>query len=68
MSFKRYKGGTKSLGDYLTDIKVPKRMRDYLPILAKDQEVLAVLPYEISDQVAIGEDTKNIIYIKAERK
>ena len=68
MTFKRFKGGTKSLGDYLTDIKAPKRLRDFLPILAKGQDVLAVLPYEISDQVAIDDNTKNIIYMKAERK
>ncbi len=65
-TFKRFKGGTKSLGDYLTDIKVPKRMRDYLPIIVKDKEVLAVLPYEIADSVAVTENTKEIAYIRAE--
>ena len=67
MTFKRYKGGTKSLGDYLTDIKAPKRIRDYLPIIAKENEVYAVLPYEIADCVAIDGDTKQIAYIKTER-
>ena len=67
MMFKRYKGGTKSLGDYLTDIKVPKRIRDYLPIIVKNRDVCAVLPYEIADFVAINDKTKEIIYIKAER-
>ena len=67
MTFKRYKGGTKSLGDYLTDIKVPKRIRDYLPIIAKNQDVFAVLPYEIADKVAILNTTKRIAYIKTER-
>jgi len=67
MTFKKYKGGTKSLGDYLTDIKVPKRLRDYLPIIAKNQDVYAVLPYEIADIVAITDKTKEVVYIKAER-
>ena len=67
MTFKRYKGGTKSLGDYLTDIKVPKRLRDYLPIIVKNHDVCAVLPYEIADFVAINDKTKEVIYIKAER-
>ena len=67
MTFKKYKGGTKSLGDYLTDIKVPKRIRDYLPIIAKNQDVYAVLPYEIADIVAITDKTKEVVYIKAER-
>ena len=67
MKFKRFKGGTKSLGDYLTDIKVPKRIRDYLPIIAKNDDVYAVLPYEISDFVAVDEQTKNVAYIKTVR-
>ncbi len=67
MTFKRYKGGTKSLGDYLTDIKAPKRIRDYLPIIAKNQDVYAVLPYEIADCVAIDEGTTRVAYIKTER-
>ncbi len=67
MTFKRYKGGTKSLGDYLTDIKAPKRIRDYLPIIAKNQDVFAVLPYEIADCVAINDGTKEVVYIKTER-
>ena len=67
VAFKRYKGGTKSLGDYLTDIKVPKRLRDYLPIIVKNQDVFAVLPYEIADKAAISSNTKEILYIKAER-
>ena len=67
MMFKRFKGGTKSVGDYLTDVKAPKRIRDYLPVLSKDNEALVVSPYEISDKVAIDDNTKNIVYIKAER-
>lgn len=67
MMFKRYKGGTKSLGDYLTDIKVPKRIRDYIPIIVKNSDVCAVLPYEIADFAAINDQTKEVIYIKAER-
>ena len=67
MMFKRFKGGTKSLGDYLTDIKVPKRVRDYLPIIAKNQDVFAVLPYEIADKVAVLSTTKRTAFIKTER-
>ena len=66
-TFKRYKGGTKSLGDYLTDIKAPKRLRDYLPVIVLDKSVLAVLPYDIADSVAITNETRNIAYIKTER-
>ncbi|NLK17489.1 MAG: tRNA lysidine(34) synthetase TilS [Clostridiales bacterium] len=66
--FKRYKGGTKSLSDYLTDIKVPKRRRDSLPILAAGGRVLAVFPFDISDEIKVDDTTKRIFKIKIRRK
>lgn len=62
-SFKRYKGGRKSLSDYLTDIKVPKRLRDDLPLLCDDSNVLILFPYDISDDVKIDKNTKKIYKI-----
>ena len=59
--FKRFGGGTKSLGDYFTDTKLPVRIRDRVVVLARDKEVLAVLGVEISEKVKIDENTKNII-------
>lgn len=61
--FKRYGGGTKSLGDYLTDKKIPLYLRDKLLVIAKDSIVYAVLGVEIADQVKIDEETKNIYLI-----
>lgn len=49
--FKRYKGGRKSLSDYLTDIKMPQKERSELLVLAKDSEIYAVLGVEIADAV-----------------
>ena len=62
-TFKRYKGATKSLGDYLTDIKAPKRNRDNIVVLAKQDVVYALPQYEIADIVKIDADTKNIAYM-----
>lgn len=56
--FKRYGGGTKSLGDYLTDVKIPSYMRDKLLVIAKDNLIYAVLGVEISDEVKIDENSK----------
>ena len=64
-SFKRFKGGRKPLGKYLTDVKVAKMQRDNLPILARDNEVLAVLPIEIYDGISVDDSTRNIVYLKA---
>ncbi|MBR6498850.1 MAG: tRNA lysidine(34) synthetase TilS, partial [Clostridia bacterium] len=32
--------GTKSLGDYMTDRKVPLPLRDFMPLLARGSEVV----------------------------
>ena len=62
--FKRFGGGTKSLGDYLTDIKLPVRLRDSLIVLAKGNEVYAVVGVEISDKARIDGFTTRIVEIR----
>ena len=61
--FKKFGGGTKSLGDYLTDKKIPLWVRDRIPLIAEGAEVLAVCGVEISDAIKITEKTKNIAFI-----
>ncbi len=61
--FKRYGGGTKSLGDYLTDVKIPIYMRDKLLVIAKGSTVYAVLGVEIADEVKVDDKTENIYLI-----
>lgn len=57
----KFGGGTKSLGDFLTDKKVPLRKRDEIALIACGNEILAVFGVEISKNVAIDEDSKNIL-------
>ena len=57
---KKFGGGTKSVGDFLTDKKVPARKRDSLVVLAKDCEVFAVVGVDVSREVKIDEGTKHI--------
>ncbi len=66
--FKRYKGGSKSLGDYFTDAKIPKRLRDNVVVIAKDNVVYLLPEYEISDAVKVGENTKRKAYIQIIKK
>lgn len=49
----KFGGGRKSLGDFLTDKKVPLRVRDELAVLAIGNQVLAVFGVEISKTVKI---------------
>lgn len=58
--FKRFGGGSKSLGDYFTDIKYPVRLRDNAIVLARDNEILAVFGVEISEKVKITDKTQKI--------
>lgn len=61
--FKKFGGGTKSLGDYFTDKKIPLWVRDKVPLIAVDSEVLAVCGVEISDRIKVGENTEKIALI-----
>ncbi len=61
--FKKFGGGTKSLGDYFTDMKIPLWLRGRIPLIADGDEVLAVCGVEISDWIRITENTERTAYI-----
>lgn len=65
--FKKFGGGTKSLGDFLTDKKIPRSERDHLPLLTYENKVLAVFGVAISDDVKVDENTKKAIKIDIEK-
>lgn len=58
--FKRYKGGTKSLGDYFTDIGLPLYLRDKTLLIADGSEVLLIAGGEISDKIKVDENSAKI--------
>jgi tRNA(Ile)-lysidine synthetase-like protein len=62
--FKKFGGGTKSLGDFFTDRKIPLRLRGVIPLICDGSRVLVVCGVEISDDVKIDDSTKNIAHIK----
>ncbi|MDE6667798.1 MAG: tRNA lysidine(34) synthetase TilS [Clostridia bacterium] len=55
--FTKFGGGTKSLGDFFTDRKIPVRIRKTLPLIADGNEVLAVCGVEISDKIKVNDKT-----------
>lgn len=61
--FTKFGGGTKSLGDYLTDKKVPKRLRDKLILITSGKEVLLISGMEISARISVDDNTKKIFTI-----
>lgn len=61
---RKFGGGTKSLGDFLTDKKIPLRKRDGLAVIAKDSTVYAVPSVDISADVGIDENTETVYELK----
>ncbi|MDE5600928.1 MAG: tRNA lysidine(34) synthetase TilS [Clostridia bacterium] len=63
---RKFGGGTKSLGDFLTDKKVPLRTRDSLKVVADGSRILAVFGVDISADVKIDENTKRVFALTVE--
>lgn len=59
--FTKFGGGTKSLGDYFTDKKIPLRNRASIPLLANGSEILYIFDVAISDNVKVDDTTSTII-------
>ncbi len=59
----KFGGGSKSLGDFLTDKKVPLRFRDRLPVVADGKNVVCVCGVEISECAKVLENSENTFKI-----
>jgi len=59
--FTKFGGGTKSLNDYLTDKKIPLRVRDKIAVLASGNDVLAIFGIAVSDKVKVDDTTLKIL-------
>ena len=63
----KFGGGTKSLGDFLTDRKIPLRRRDDITVCAAGNEILFAAGVEISEKVRVTAETKNTIKITEDK-
>lgn len=61
--FKKFGGNTKNLGDFFTDRKIPVRLRNVIPVIARGDKVFMVCGVEISDDIKVTNDTKNICLV-----
>ena len=62
--FTKFGGGTKPLGEYFTDLKIPLRERDYIPVIADKNDVLAIVGVAVSQKIKVDKTTFDIIEIK----
>ncbi len=63
--FKKFGGGTKNLGDFLTDKKISAYLRKIIPVIACGSDILMVCGVEISDGIKVTEATKKICFCTA---
>ncbi len=56
-TFTPFGGGRKKLKQYLIDKKIPRRLRDRIPLVCRGGEVLAVVGVEISEMAKVTENT-----------
>ena len=55
---------TKTLKDYMIDEKIPKEMRDKIPVVADGSHILWIIGYRISEAYKITDKTKTVIELE----
>ena len=56
--------GTKSVADFLIDAKVPRYLRDEVPVLTSRKEIVWVVGYRISEKYKVTGKTKKVIRVE----
>lgn len=56
--------GSKKVKDYFIDNKVPRDLRDRIPILADDENIIWIIGYGISDLYKVTDETKNFLVVE----
>ncbi|UCD17541.1 MAG: tRNA lysidine(34) synthetase TilS [Candidatus Zixiibacteriota bacterium] len=56
--------GVKKIGDFLTDRKVSRYIRDEIPVIADQRGIVWLVGHQIADRVKVGEKTKKILEIE----
>ena len=59
--------GTKKLKDYFIDEKVPKELRDRIPLIVDDEDILWVVGYRTNDLYRITKKTKTVLSISCNK-
>ena len=59
-------GGRKSLKAFFIDEKIPRHLRDRIPVLAEGNHVLWIVGYRISEYYKVTEATKEVLRVQAD--
>ena len=60
----RTDGGKKTLKAYMIDEKIPRALRERVPVVADGEHIIWVVGYRISDYYKVDEQTKTVLQIK----
>ena len=63
----KFGGGTKKLKSFLIDKKIPVRLRDYIPVLACENEVYVIAGVAISEKVRVDADVPTCFKITVKK-
>ena len=55
--------GTKKVKDFLIDAKVPRRMRQSIPILVAGDEILWIVGYRTSEKCKVSDRTRRVLHL-----
>ncbi len=55
--------GSKKLKDFFIDEKIPKYLRDSIPIIRDEEKILWIVGYRMDHRVKVDENTEKILYI-----
>ncbi|HHW31348.1 MAG TPA: tRNA lysidine(34) synthetase TilS [Clostridiaceae bacterium] len=56
--------GTKKLKDYFIDNKIPREIRNSIPLIAMNNNIVWVIGYRINDKYKVTENTKNVLKLE----
>lgn len=62
------KGHTVKLGDFLTNQKVPRHLRDRLPLLVRDGEIVWVCGLRLGERFRVHDETDRVLALKFLRR
>ena len=62
------KGSKKTVKAFMTDEKIPRRIRDEILLVADGSHILWIVGYRISEDCKVSEHTKTILQIQAIKK
>lgn len=66
--FKPYRSnGTKKLKEYFIDNKIPREIRDRIPLIACNNEIVWIIGYKTSDKFKVTENTKSVLELEFRR-